>query len=85
MLMKYRLDEQTVRWTQNWLNGRDPRIVITGMNSSWRPISSGVPQRSILDPVLFNVFINDLNDGTEYALPSASLLMIQFWEEWLTH
>ena len=52
-----------LKWLEDWLNGRQQRVVLNGKFSDWLAVLSGIPQGSVLGPILFLIFINELDNA----------------------
>ena len=61
-------DGWAVQWMSNWLQYKTQRVVISGSVSGWRSVMSGVPQGSVLGPILINIFISDIGSEIECTL-----------------
>ena len=58
----------TVKWIDSFLCYRQQRVVVNGTKLDWAQVLSGVPQGTVLRPLLFSLYINDISTDMDFEI-----------------
>ena len=59
----HRIGISIINWIEQWFSNMRQRLVVDGEVSNWKTVLGGIPQGSVLGPVLFLIYINYIEEG----------------------
>ena len=67
-LKSYGIGGKLLTWIEAFLKDRKQRVIVNSQHSNWTEVTSGIPQGSVLGPILFLIYINDIEDSVKSTI-----------------
>ena len=67
-LSYYGINGPLLEWISNWLTQRTQKVVLNGEASNEVKVISGIPQGTVLGPLMFLLYVNDIYDNTSFSI-----------------
>jgi hypothetical protein len=66
---RYKISEKVIKWVESFLSNRVQKVIVNDTESKCHHVTSGIPQGSVLGPILFVIYINDMPEMVVIHLP----------------